>query len=84
MYVGLSYHIVRAGDGLHWVPKTSPTLSQIYTDVRNFDVEAWRNNKQLMLAITNSEDTKLQEAVAKSALGNSFESAWDHWSGTTP
>ena len=84
MFVSLKYHIVRARDGIHWVPKVMPTMRSIYTDVRGFTVDDWRSRQELMIAITHSDNAALQEEAAKSALGNSWESAWDSWSNVTP
>lgn len=84
MFVGLKYHIVRASDGFHWVPKTTARMSSAYTDVRGFTVDDWRTHKDLIVAITNSDDDSLKEEAAKSTLGNTFDSAWETWSGATP
>ncbi len=78
MFVGLKYHIVHASDGLHMVPKTTARFS-IYTDVRKYSVDDWRNNRDLLVDITNFGSDELKEEAAKSAVGNLFDSAWENF-----
>lgn len=80
MFVSLRYHVVRADNGFHMVPKSTANLGTIYADVRDYTVDDWRNNQQLMIDITKSDNAPLQEEAAKSALGNTFENAWNDWS----
>lgn len=84
MFGGLKYHIVRAEDGFHMVPKTTASLGSIYADVRLYTVDDWKENQDLMVDITKSGNDSLQEQAAKSALGNTFSSALEDWSGGTP
>lgn len=84
MFVGMKYHIVRASDGFHMVTKSSAGLNSIYADVRNYTVDDWRANKSLLVDITNSGSDALKEEAARSALGNTFNDAWEDWSGVTP
>ena len=46
MFVSLKYHVVRASNGFHMVPKTTANLSLIYSDVRDFTVDDWQKNKE--------------------------------------
>ena len=84
MFTSLKYHIVRARDGFHMIAKTKANLGEIYTDVRGFTIEDWRERQNLMFAITESDNDALKEQAARSTLGNTFENAWESWSGTTP
>ena len=79
MFVSMQYHLVRATDGLHLVPKTSAHLGSVYTDVREFTFRDWQEHRDLVLAISNSGDAALQEQAAKGALGNTVEDAWNAW-----
>ena len=47
-----NYHIVRARDGLHCVPKQRAQLSQAYVDTRNFGPNDWATNSDLAAALT--------------------------------
>ena len=38
LYGALSYHILRADDGFHLIPKTSDRLAATYVDIRKFTV----------------------------------------------
>jgi hypothetical protein len=84
MFVSLKYYVVRASDGFHMVPKTTANLSLIYSDIRDFTVDDWKKNKELMIDITKSDNVALQEEAAKSALGNTIEDAWTDWTNETP
>ena len=84
IFVSLKYHVVRASDGYHWVPKSSAKLGWFYADVREFTVDDWRKHQELVLDITKSDDSALQELAAKSALGNTLDSAWDNWTSGSP
>ena len=55
MFVGLKYHIVRAEDGLHWIPKSTATLQSAYVDIREFDLSDWDQHRELGLAIVNAD-----------------------------
>ena len=82
MFFGLKYQVVRATGGYHIVPKAKARLASFYADVREYDVDDWRNNKQLVLDITQSNNDALKEEAAKAALGNTFSNAIGDWSGT--
>ena len=88
MFVGLKYHIVRANDGLHMVPKTMAKLGSVYSDLRTFTVRDWQDRQELLADITRSNDRQLQEEVARAALGNQLNQAldrsWDQWGGNLP
>lgn len=88
MFVGLKYHIVRANDGLHMVPKATAKLGSVYSDLRTFTVRDWQDRQELLADITRSNDRQLQEEVARAALGNQFHQAldrsWDQWDGNLP
>ena len=80
MFVSLKYHVVRATDGFHLVPKVTANLGAIYSDVREFTLQDWKDHRELVLAISNSDNLALQEEAAKGALGNTVEEAWNDWS----
>lgn len=81
MFAGLRYHVIRASDGYHVIPKVTAHLRLPYTDIREFTVEDWQSNADLVVAITRSKNTALKQEAAKGALGNTFESTWREWMG---
>ena len=81
MFVGLRYHVSRATDGYHVIPKVTAHLRMPYTDIREFTVDDWQSNADLVVAITRSKNTTLQQEAAKGAVGNTLDDAWREWMG---
>ena len=77
MFVGLKYHIVRASDGFHMVPKSTAKLGSVYSDVRTFAVRDWEDRRELLFDITQSNNHLLKEEAARSAIGNEMGRAWN-------
>lgn len=73
----LHYHIVRANDGLHYVPKVTSTFSESYVDVRSFGFEEWNQHRELALALTNAKKTDLMQGVATGAFENAVNNAFN-------
>ena len=48
--VALKYHVVRAQDGVHFIPKAGATLAYPYTDIRGFGIAEWSDRQDLLLA----------------------------------
>ena len=59
VYVSLHFHLIRAENGVHFVPKLQSTFSQTYVDVRNFGVEDWNRHRLLTAAVTRAGKTDL-------------------------
>jgi hypothetical protein len=51
LYVAMNFHVVRAGDGFHFVHKQPPRMSEAYVDVRKFGVTDWAGHPQLASAL---------------------------------
>ena len=51
VFTSLKYHLVRADDGLHFIPKQSPIFAKSFVDIRNFGPSDWRNQTDLAMAI---------------------------------
>ena len=80
MYVALIYHVVRAPDGVHLIPKTTATLRGCYVDIREYGIEDWKNNPDLTVAISASGKTELLTESAVSDLQESAQQLWDELS----
>lgn len=63
-HMSISYHVVRASDGLHLVSKTTPTLSDTYVDIRGFTAADAAEHLALGMAIAASDNAKLQQEFA--------------------
>ncbi len=83
-FFGMKYHVVRATDGFHFVPKSKAKLLPFYADVRLYKLIDWQQNRDLLVDISTFGNDQLKEEAARSAVGNSFDSAWQDWTGGTP
>ena len=73
VYCSLKYHIVRAGDGIHWIPKLSAEFSQTYVDIRAFGREDWAQHQTLAIAITRADKSYLLQDAAVEGLRSAVE-----------
>ncbi len=81
MYMALKYHVVRASDGFHMVPKTIAKLTSIYVDIRAFTFDDWRDHPDLALDLANSRKAYLLEDATKNSLNKAVMDVFD---GLTP
>ena len=72
LYCATTYHIVRADDGVHFVPKVSSGLGDAYVDIREFDAAQWNEHKNVALALINADK---EELLGESAMWNLREAA---------
>ncbi len=49
--IAMNYHVVRASDGLHLVPKLAAKFEQPYVDIRSFTLQDWQQHQSLAMAI---------------------------------
>ena len=63
MYSGLRYHVVRAKDRWHMIPKTEANLSGIYVDVRGFELSDWDEHPKLVSAILKANRPELLSEI---------------------
>ena len=75
LWSALHYHVLNTNSGLRFVPKVSASLSKTYVDIRSFTVADWARNTDLVLALTNANETDLVE----SAMGDSVEQGIKRW-----
>lgn len=64
----LSYHVVRANDGLHLIPKTNATLADTYVDIRHFGPTEWLQHVDVAQALQAAGRADLVQAAAHDAL----------------
>ena len=69
----LKYHVVKADDGLHLVPKMSVTLSETYVDVRHFDARDWSAHPSLTAALVRAGKNDLIKGAAIDSLFDGVE-----------
>lgn len=77
LFVVMHYHVVRGNNGVVLVPKISNNLSDIYTDIREFDLNDWQNHKVLAAAIMRSNQSQLLEDSAHRSFGDGIRRVVD-------
>ncbi len=82
LFGALNYHLVRANDGLHWVPKLDAKLSGTYADIRGFTFADWAKNPDLAAALIDGGQRDLVEGATSDALRNGLNRFLD--GGGTP
>ena len=70
LLAALNYHVIRAQDGLHFLPKTSARLSSSYVDIRNFTVADYMEHPEIVEALIRADQAELVDGAARGALQN--------------
>lgn len=73
----LKYHLVRAEDGLHLVPKMSADFTDPYVDIRQFDLRDWDRHRSLAAAMMRANKGDLLQDSATASLRNSLNDVLD-------
>lgn len=73
LWGALQYHVLHTRDGLRLVPKVNASLAKSYVDIRGFTVADWAQNTDLVLALTNSNQSELMGNAAGDALQNGLD-----------
>jgi hypothetical protein len=73
LFVASRYHIVRANDGVHLIPKSSAHLSEPYVDIRNFTPADWNDHKSLAMAIVQADKAYLLQDAAAESVRRTFD-----------
>ena len=74
MFTAMKYHVVRAEDGFHMVPKVSAQLSEAYVDIRQFDAVQWNEHRALAVAIVDADKEHLLKDSAASTFRHTVDS----------
>jgi hypothetical protein len=72
LYGSMCFHVVRANDGHHFVPKSALTFKDSYVDIRSFDMSTWRDHVPLAEAMMKSGKPQLVQESAANAVENAF------------
>ncbi len=68
LFGAMNYHLVRATDGVHFVPKVSPKLKAAYVDIRGFTIADWAQHSEITEALIRAEKGDLMKSAASGAL----------------
>lgn len=74
VFIGLKYHVVRANDGVHLVPKLQARFDEAYVDIRNFGFEDWNKHRGLAVAMAQAEKGYLMQETTTDSLRRSVDS----------
>ena len=80
----LKYHVVRAEDGFHLIPKSSARFGEAYVDIREFGLSDWNNHRSLAAAIMDADKGYLLKDAAIGGLRGSVDRMWDAITGPAP
>lgn len=74
VFVGLKYHVVRATDGVHLVPKVQAQFDEAYVDIRKFGFEDWNKHRSLAVAMVQADKGYLMQETTTDSLRRSVDS----------
>ena len=77
MYVSQNYHVVRAEDGMHMVPKMASNFGDVYVDIRSFEISDWDDHKSLAVAIVQADKSYLLRDAAQGSFMQSVDGVLD-------
>jgi hypothetical protein len=75
VFAAMNYHVIRANDGFHVVPKIDAELALTYADIRDFTVTDWAKNSELAAALMSANRRDLVD----NAIENSVDNSLDKW-----
>jgi selenocysteine lyase/cysteine desulfurase len=73
------YHIVRASDGYHNVPKHPARLAETYVDIRAFSMTDWAARPQLASAMVQANQQQLLGDSAATTLQEKAKQLLPDW-----
>jgi hypothetical protein len=73
LYGLLSFHLVRADDGLHLVRKVDAQLASTYVDIRDFGPADWIEHPEVFNALAAAGRRDLIRSAAEDALHNGLD-----------
>ena len=76
VFASLNYHLVRANDGFHTIPKLTAELSDSYVDIRTFGLAEWQDHRQLAMAIVRADKAYLLGEGVSESIRNAVEDAF--------
>ena len=71
------YHLIRARDGLHLIPKVESSLAATYVDIRDFTVSDWARHSGVAMALIQANQRQLMEDAATDTIRQSIDRLLD-------
>lgn len=67
------YHLIRANDGFHMIPRQDASYVDVCVDVRNWDASKWHEHSELMRSlIADGRDDLIVEPLSHELLNKLF------------
>jgi hypothetical protein len=73
IYFAMNFHLVRANDGIHLIPKVSAKLPKTYADIREFTVADWAENAEIAAALVHANRRDLLDGAMTDTLNNGID-----------
>ena len=71
------YHLIRADDGFHLIPKVESSLGATYVDIRDFTVADWSRYSGVAMALIQADQGDLMENAATDTIRQSIDRLLD-------
>ncbi len=73
-FIGLRYHVVRANDTIHLIPRQGGSqLDDLYVDIREFDLKAWNQHRSLAIDLIAAKKEHLIGDTTKNSLSKKLD-----------
>jgi hypothetical protein len=72
-FVGLRYHVVRANDTFHVVPRQGGSMEDLYVDIREFDLKDWNQHRSLAIDLIAAKKEHLIRDAASNSISKRLE-----------
>lgn len=79
IFVVMSFHVMRADDGFHFVAKQPARLSETFVDIRDFSISDWAGHPQLATALVQANKQYLLGNSAAGALREGANQLLPDW-----
>ncbi len=73
LFAAMNYHLIRAHDGIHFVPKISPKLAAAYVDIRDFSAADWAQHSDITTALIRADQASLMKGSVSESLQKKIE-----------
>lgn len=82
VFGAVKFHLVRASEGFHLVPRLDSGLGDVYVDIRHFSLTDWSNHRALAAAIIRANKDHLLQDSATQSFREGLKSAVDNLTGS--
>jgi hypothetical protein len=79
LYVAMSYHLVRATDGIHFVAKRPARFAEAFVDIRSFSMADWASRPQLAADLVQADKQYLLGDAAAAAIEGKVQQLLPTW-----